>query len=133
MAEPLVIDANPIVSALLGGAARGVVFSGRFTFYSTQHTLFEVAKYLPVLAQRLGRAETDLFREYQCLPIAACQPERYDSHLAEAARLIGGRDRKDVPILALTLRLGCPLWTDDRDFDGVPGIVVRRTIDLLSA
>jgi len=45
---------------------------------------------------------------------------------------IGGRDLKDVPILALTLSLQRPIWTEDRDFDGIQGISIRRTSDLLA-
>ena len=131
MSESLIVDANPLLSALLGGVARDVVFSGRFTLYSTQHTLFEVEKYLPLLAQRLGRTEMDLFREFQLLPIIACQPLVYDLRLREANRLIGHRDPKDVQILALTLQLGYPIWTEDRDFDHLPGVVVRKTAELL--
>ena len=74
-----------------------------------------------------------LFREYQFLPIVACQPDKYELHLVEANRMIGGRDLKDVPILALALALECPLWTEDHDFDGLPGVTVRRTADLLRA
>jgi hypothetical protein len=59
LAEPLVIDANPIISALLGGTAREVLFSHKFLFFSTQHTLFEVEKYLPNLAKRLDRPEEE--------------------------------------------------------------------------
>lgn len=115
MAEPLVIDANPIISALLGRTAREVLACGRYVFFSTQYTLFEVARYLPRLAKRLDIAELDLFREYQLLPIVACQPGEYDAQLAEARRMIEARDPKDVPILALTLALRCPLWSEDRD------------------
>ena len=43
------------------------------------------------------------------------------------SRLIAQRDPKDEPILALTLKPGYPLWTEDRDFDAIPGISVRRT------
>lgn len=132
MAEHLVIDANPVVSALLGGTAREVIFSGRFVFYSTQHTMFEVATHLPVMARRLGLQEIHLFHEFQLLPIIACQPDQYDSYLAEATRPVGNRDPNDVPILALTLRMQCPLWTEDRDFDGIPAISIRRTADLLT-
>jgi predicted nucleic acid-binding protein len=128
--EPLVVDANPILSALLGGKARDVLFSGRFAFYSTQHTLFEVAKYLPFLAKRLDLPESELFREYQLLPIIPCQPDRYDFCLAEAHRWIGGRDPKDAPVLALAISLHCPLWTDDRDFDGLSVVSIVRTADL---
>jgi predicted nucleic acid-binding protein len=129
--ELLVVDANPILSALLGGAAREVLFSGKFTLYSTQHALFEVAKHLSSLAKRLDVPESDLFREYQLLPITACQPSQYDFSLAEAERWIGGRDPKDVPILALAISLHCPLWTDDRDFDGISVVPIVKTADLL--
>jgi predicted nucleic acid-binding protein len=130
--EPLVVDANPILSALLGGVARDVIFSGKFRLYSTQHTLFEVAKHLAFLAKRLELPESDLFQEYQLLPIIACQPDQYHSALAEANRWIGGRDPIDVPILALAISLRCRLWTDDRDFDGISVVSVVRTADLLA-
>jgi predicted nucleic acid-binding protein len=131
--EALVVDANPIMSALLGGAAREVLLSGRFAFYSTQHALFEVAKHLSSLARRLELPESDLFREYQLLPVVACQPDQYDSCLMEAERWIGGRDPKDVPILALAISLRCRLWTDDRDFDGISVVSVVKTADLVIA
>jgi hypothetical protein len=132
VADPLIIDANPMLSALLGGAAREVLFSSKYVFYSTQRTLFEVAKYLPLLAARLGLPELDLFREYQLLPIIACQPDQYDSQLEESRQMIGNRDPNDIPILALTLSRRCPLWTDDRDFDRLPGVIVLRTSDLVA-
>lgn len=133
MPDPLIVDANPLISALLGGAARRVIFSGRFSFHSTQHTLFEVEKYLSWLARKLDRSELDLFREFQLLPVTAYQPIEYESMLSNASLLIGNRDPKDVPVLALTLQLGYPLWTEDRDFDGLPGILVRRTAELLAS
>jgi hypothetical protein len=90
----LIVDANPIISAMLGGAAREVIFSGHFTLHSTQHTLFEVEKYIPAMAKKLGRPELDLLREFELLPIIACQPSDYESHLAEAVLLISRRDPK---------------------------------------
>jgi predicted nucleic acid-binding protein len=131
VAEPLVFDANPMISAMLGGAARDVVFSGDFTLYSAQHTLFEVEKYIPTVAKKLDRSELDLLREFELLPIIDFQPNEYDSHLAEADSLISRRDPKDVHILALTLKLRYPLWTEDHDFDGIEAIEVRRTADLI--
>ena len=66
MPEPLIVDANPIISALLGGAARAVIFAGRYTLYSPQYTLFEVEKYIPMMARKLGRRELDLLRNLNC-------------------------------------------------------------------
>jgi predicted nucleic acid-binding protein len=132
MAEPRVADANPILAALLGGHARQVVFSRKFLIYSPQHTLFEVARYLPLLAEKLGRPEIDLFREFQLLPITACQPSIYDSHVEQARNLIAERDPKDVHVLALALSLGYPIWTNDRDFDEIAEVTTRSTAELLA-
>ena len=126
MPDPLIVDANPVISAMLGGAAREVIFSGTFTLYSPQHTLFEVEKYIPAIAGKLDRRELDLLRKFELLPIIACQPSEYDSHLDEARRLISQRDPKDMQILSLTLKLGFPLWTEDRDFDGIEAISVAE-------
>jgi predicted nucleic acid-binding protein len=129
--QSLVVDANPVLSALLGGTARDVLFSDRVDCFATQYTLFEVAKYLPMVSQRLHQAETDLFRAFQLMPIAACQPNIYDSHLQQATALIAARDPKDVHVLALSLRLGLPIWTEDHDFEGLEGVVVLTTADLV--
>lgn len=97
-----------------------------------QHTLFEVEKYIPATASKLSRRELDvLLREFELFPIIACQPSQYESNLVEASRLISERDPRDVQILALALTLGYPLWTEDRDFDGISAISVRRTTDLI--
>ena len=36
----------------------------------------------------------------------------------EALIRIGGRDPDDWPIIAAALALGCPIWTEDKDFFG---------------
>ena len=132
MAESLIVDANPLLSALLGGTAASIATSAGFELYSTQHTLFEVEKYLPRLARKLDKPELDLFRAFQRLPVIACQPAVYDAELSKAEKLIGDRDLKDAPLLALVLTLQFPIWTEDRDFDGIAGIEVIRTADLVA-
>ena len=126
------VDANPLLSALLGGQVREVLFSGKITFLSSQHTLFEVEKYLPRVAKKIGRAELHLWREFQLLPVIAVQPREYESELKRATELIGQRDPRDVHVLALALRLGLPIWTEDRDFDGLPNVHVLKTAHLLA-
>jgi predicted nucleic acid-binding protein len=130
--ESLVVDANPLLSALLGGSAREVIFSGKFAFYAPQHTLFEVEKYLPRVARKLGQSEADLFRAFGLLPVIACQPRDYDSHVPQAEGLIGPRDPKDVHVLALALKLTLPIWTQDRDFEGLSGVTVRTTAEMVA-
>lgn len=44
--------------------------------------------------------------------------EAYADLASEAQRRLRGRDEADWPILALSLRLDCPIWTEDRDLFG---------------
>jgi predicted nucleic acid-binding protein len=129
--DSVVVDANPMLSALLGGRAREVLFDRRLALFSPQTTLFEVEKYLPFVARKLGQSELDLFREFELLPITAVQPQMYESEFPRATELIGWRDPKDVPVLALALRLRLPIWTEDRDFENLPGVSVYKTAELL--
>jgi predicted nucleic acid-binding protein len=46
-------------------------------------------------------------------------------------KLIGGRDPDDIEILALTLHMKIPLWSNDNDFGGC-GIERFTTAELLS-
>lgn len=51
----IVVDANPILSALLGGYARRIFFNKHFEFVTTEFTLAEVKNYLPLVAEKSGQ------------------------------------------------------------------------------
>jgi predicted nucleic acid-binding protein len=129
--QDLAVDANCLISALLGGRAREIIFSGRFVLHAPQPTLFEVARHLPWIADRVGVSEIALFREYQLLPVIPCQPAAYDDQWRRATALIGQRDPLDVPLLALALAQSCAIWSDDRDFEGIEDIEALTTQQLL--
>lgn len=132
MTEPLVVDANPLIAALMGGRAEDILLSPLFSFHSTQHTLFEVQKYVPRMAAKLGIREQELLEAYNLLPVVAYQPVTFESHIEQAKSLIEARDQNDVQILALALKLQRPLWSDDRDFESIHEIELVKTADLLS-
>jgi predicted nucleic acid-binding protein len=132
VSEPLVVDANPLIAALMGGRAEDILLSQRFSFHSAQHTMFEVQKYVPRVAAKLRVTDGELLPAYNLLPVVVYQPAAYGSHIEQARALIEARDRKDVQILALTLKLGYPLWSDDRDFEGIEEIQLIKTKDLIS-
>jgi len=50
----VVVDANIILSALLGGKPSDILFDSRFQFATTEFTLKEVKKYFPRLEKKLG-------------------------------------------------------------------------------
>jgi predicted nucleic acid-binding protein len=52
--------------------------------------------------------------------------EFYAEFEIEARERLRGRDEEDWPLLAASLALACPIWTEDTDFFGV-GIAVWTT------
>ena len=112
----VVIDANPLLSALLGGKARTILLSRSFHFVTTEHTTWEVKKYIPVISEKSGISEKDILFAFERFPIITIDQRNYDDTMIKADFLIGKRDRKDVHVLALALKLKQPIWSDDKDF-----------------
>ena len=137
MPRTLIVDANPLLSALLGGAALPILCDPGFRFLTTEKTTWEVKRYIPTIVEKLKAAgktawsEARLERLFHQLPVAAFGDDFYGSLLPEARRLIGERDSEDVDLLALTLQTKLPLWTEDRDFDSIPDIEIVRTSELI--
>lgn len=64
------------------------------------------------------------------LPVTICNKEFYGGKIKQAEKLIGERDADDIHLLALSLKLGCPVWSNDKDFAGL-GIRVYSTVELI--
>lgn len=107
--EKLAVDANPILSAIIGGKARSVFFdAGHISFYTTLFNFKEVEKYIPALASKRSLPLDYLYLALSTLPISVCDVEFYKDTLKKAERLIGDRDPDDVHLLALAMKLSCP-------------------------
>lgn len=128
----IIVDANPMIAALLGGRSRRVFHSGFFNFITTERKIWEVKRYAPLIAVKSASAEIEIFEAIDLLPVAAYQDAFFEDHKARALELIGKRDPIDADLLALTLKLGYPLWSHDRDFDHIPDLVVVSTEDVLT-
>ena len=50
--------------------------------------------------------------------IAAVDADLYEIYEVEAKQRIAVRDMDDWPIVAVSLMLDCPIWTEDTDFFG---------------
>ena len=128
----LVVDANPILSALLGGNARRVFFESAVEEFAVpERVLAEVRTYIPTLALKAGLHAAALELLLTLLPLSPYPEASYRRSIPEAARLIAHRDPGDVPPLALALHLDTPLWTNDRDFTRT-GVTLFTTAQLLA-
>ena len=126
------MDANPILSALLGGNARRVFFeSGAEEFAVPEFVLGEVRAYIPILSSKAGLDPNVLDFLLTLLPLSPYPASAYRRSMPKAKTLIGRRDPGDVDTLALALHLDLPLWTNDRDFEHT-GIVLYTTRQLLA-
>lgn len=131
--ERLVVDAHPILSALLGGKARRTFFeAGTQEFAVPAAVLREVRDHLPELALKLDTPRPLLEYALDLLPLEAYAARGYQRHLREAHRRIGHRDPDDSEVLALALHLRVPIWTNDRDFEsaGVHCLTTARLLTL---
>lgn len=134
--ESLAIDANCILQAILRSKATDIL--RRLEFKTHVHTalptFIEVLEYIPVLTEEKEIPLEDAFISLQLLPIEIHEPSFYQETYAEARRRIYARDPDDVPLLALALKLNCPIWTNDRDFK-IPQVreilQVYTTVELL--
>lgn len=129
--ETITVDANPLLAALRGGKARLVLFSGEYTFITTERTTWEVKKYLPTLAQKSEVDEYELFYAFDHFTIIAVPAIVYDDKRQSAESLIAHRDLKDIDILALALKFKTPIWTNDRDFENLSDLEIFTTAKML--
>lgn len=132
MKTTIVVDANALLSALLGGKSSIILIKSNFRFTTTEYTIVEVKKYLPRLSKKLGISEIDLNQLLLQIPLEIFERNYYQSYLIQAKNLIGKIDEKDVEILALALKLDTYLWTQDKHFLGIKDkIHLLKTEDLI--
>jgi predicted nucleic acid-binding protein len=113
----VVADANVLLSAVLGGRARVVLYHPRIDeVLTTAVTLAEVQEYAAHLAKRKRLALDLVLLTVAALPVTVVEAEAYSAAVSEAQRRISWRDPDDVEILALALHLSLPVWSNDNDF-----------------
>ena len=127
----LVVDANIFISALIGGKAAELLFNSNFHLLTTERTTWEVKKYIPQLAEYTEDTSAHLLFLFELIPVRACQSNEYEKSLSAARIIIGARDPCDVDILALTLEIGVPLWSNDADFEKIDEIILFKTEDVM--
>lgn len=128
----IIVDANIIISAFLGGKPRFLLFDSKFEFTTAQFTIKEVEKYIPLISQKSGVSEKEIKRGISLLPLKIISRDYYKNHLKKAKSLIEEIDKDDIDILALYLKENTFLWSEDKDFEKVkPKINLLKTEDLI--
>ena len=115
----IVVDANIIISALLGGKPRFILFDPKFEFITTSFTLNEVKKYIPLISKKSGILEKEIEEGLNLIPIKIIPSSYYQKHIKEAEKFMRNIDKNDIEILALYLKERTYLWSEDKDFEKV--------------
>lgn len=116
----LAADANVLLSAITGGRAKLALNHPQIgEVFTIEYTFAEVEEYALVLARKKRLPSDILLLALAALPVTLVKRDQYAKNTAEAARRIGRRDPDDVDLLALALHFKIPIWSNDRDFEGL--------------
>ena len=120
--KSIVIDANILIRAVLGKKVRDTIqaFAPTTQFFTPDLCYDDAVKNLPILfAKRNLPSEDalDVLATLTCL-IQIVDNSLYSLYEAEAKQRIAVRDINDWSIVAVSLMLDCPIWTEDKDFFG---------------
>ena len=127
----LILDANILVRGVLGARVPDLLerYHRSVLFYTPSQCFSEARRHLPSILNR--RSGIDPGRALQALDALAAivQPieeAAYAIYETAAKQRIEERDIDDWPLIALSMTLDCPIWTEDQDFFGV-GVATWRT------
>lgn len=126
----LAADANVILSAVAGKAALRVFLREDIELVTTEFNIDEVRQYLSVIAGQYSLSEELLESQLKLLPLKIYSRHFYKDCLKEASNKLSVRDEDDIELLALSIKLHIPVWSNDRDFKN-SGIEVYTTAKLL--
>ena len=104
----IAVDATPIISALIGGISRDILFDHRFDFISARYTIEEVEKYIFLISKKSGVQKEEIRKSLSLLPIKIRERRYYKNEIMKSRKIIGEIDEKDVDILALSFKENCP-------------------------
>lgn len=113
-------DSNVLLSAVAGRAARRVFEVSELLVVTTEQNVAEVREYIPYFSERYGLPEEFLLEVLALLPLEVIPQHEYADQLERARALLAGRDPDDVALAALALKLGIPIWSNDRDYEQFP-------------
>ena len=126
----LAADANVILSAIAGKAALRVFLMEGIEIVTTEFNVSEVREYISVIAEKYGFGEEILESQLKLLPLLIYQQKFYADFLDKASKRLAESDEADVQLLALSLKLKVPVWSNDRHFQH-SGVEVYTTAKLL--
>jgi predicted nucleic acid-binding protein len=118
----LVLDANILLRAVFGVRVRTLLetYEDSVSFYTPDICFGDALKYVPIItaSRQLDPSPGLLVLNQLVRLIEIVDQSLYEEHEAFARERMLSRDVRDWPIVATSLLLDCPVWTEDQDFFG---------------
>lgn len=111
----VVADANVLLSAAAGKAARRVFDEFAVEVHAAEFTFVEVEEYLPLMAAKYGLEKEIIQLAWELLPIRVHAFSEYRRSYPQALSVLKARDPEDAHALAMARMLHLPLWSNDLD------------------
>lgn len=120
--KSIVIDANIVIRAILGERVRNLIIQHykAVDFFVPDVCLDDTRKYIPQVFEKRkmpSQPAMELLEKFATI-LNVVEPEIYSQYIDEAKERMKDRDLDDWPIVATSLVLDCPIWTEDKDFFG---------------
>lgn len=120
--KAIVLDANILIRAVLGKRVRELIIDNAATvkFFAPDVAYADARKYLPALLKKRGVDASAAMHVLDCLEsiVQPIDAVLYEGMHQQALQRIAVRDADDWPVLACSMALDCPVWTEDADFFG---------------
>ena len=133
----VVIDTNILISALIkdDSVTARIIKSGIFEIYYPEDGMFELEKYRDYIIKKrkkaLQKKSFDYALSFLLESVNAVPSLLYEDKIREAYEIMRDIDEKDTPFLALALKLQCPIWSNDGDFEEQNLVEVYKTSYIL--
>lgn len=111
-----------MIRATLGKRVIGLIqhYAAEVNLAAPDTAFVEAQEYFPPIAAKRAlpmEQAAAAFEHLGNLVQVLSRPD-YGEHESRARARIAQRDVEDWPVIACALALGCPIWTEDRDFFG---------------
>lgn len=130
----LVIDTNIIISALIReGITRKMVLFPGIKLFTPEITFNEIENHIGIITTKSKLPKDDIQQILNVLKnnIKTIPESRWWNHFNQATNVIGKKDPKDVPFIAVALALTVDgIWSNDKDFESQSIFKVWKTTEL---
>ena len=125
-------DSNVLLSAVIGKSALKVFTHTELEIFTTANNVEEVEEYLPQLTIKYHLNSRQVLLQWRMLSIHVVPISFYKDKLEMAKNYLKQRDPDDIHLAALALKNKIPVWSNDKDYEGIPGLIVYPTAKLLN-